>query len=93
MTGWTLTDDPTERDKWTFPSGVGPLLAAGDYLVVFASGAVHPNLLVTSTPTSNCTLMALSIHQLAEMLPGVTVDTCHPMVEIGQMINRDGLPV
>jgi len=35
LAGWHLTDDPGDLDKWTFPS---TNLAAGQYLVVFASG-------------------------------------------------------
>ncbi len=35
LTGWYLTDDAEEPDKWAFPSVT---LAAGEYLVVFASG-------------------------------------------------------
>ena len=35
LTGWSLTDDADDLGKWTFP----PLtLAAGEYLLVFASG-------------------------------------------------------
>jgi hypothetical protein len=34
--GWHLTDSPANLNKWTFPSVV---LAAGQYLVVFASGS------------------------------------------------------
>lgn len=41
LAGWHLTDDPSRLSKWTFPQ---TKLAAGDYLVVFASGndAVDP---------------------------------------------------
>ncbi|MCA9245594.1 MAG: lamin tail domain-containing protein [Planctomycetales bacterium] len=35
LSGWSLTDDPTLADRWTFPDVT---LAAGGYLVVFASG-------------------------------------------------------
>jgi hypothetical protein len=35
MAGWTLTDDPANPTKWTFPSVVIP---SGEYLIVFASG-------------------------------------------------------
>jgi hypothetical protein len=35
LAGWSLTDDPAEAGKWVFPSVT---LAAGQYLVVFASG-------------------------------------------------------
>lgn len=35
MTGWTLTDDPMNIDKWHFPA---VLVEAGSYLIVFASG-------------------------------------------------------
>ncbi|MGE5607933.1 MAG: chitobiase/beta-hexosaminidase C-terminal domain-containing protein, partial [Bacillota bacterium] len=35
LSGWHLTDDPTDPDKWTFPNTP---LGAGSYLVVFASG-------------------------------------------------------
>ncbi|MCO8125250.1 lamin tail domain-containing protein [Stieleria sp. TO1_6] len=35
LAGWHLTDDPTDLAQWAFPSQT---LAAGDYLVVFASG-------------------------------------------------------
>ena len=35
LLGWSLTDDPTQPGKWTFPA---INLAAGQYLVVFASG-------------------------------------------------------
>ena len=48
LAGWSLTDDPDELDKWTFPS---VNLPAGGYLVVFASdkdrtdpaGELHAN--------------------------------------------------
>ncbi len=36
LAGWFLTDDPRNLQKWPFPSGA--ILAAGGYLVVFASG-------------------------------------------------------
>jgi hypothetical protein len=36
LTGWHLTDDPANLTKWQFPQG---MVAAHDYLVVFASGA------------------------------------------------------
>jgi len=35
LTGWYLTDDASELDQWAFPN---VSLAAGEYLVVFASG-------------------------------------------------------
>lgn len=35
LSGWALTDDPHQPEKWTFPAVT---LAGGDYLVVFASG-------------------------------------------------------
>ncbi|HXF60762.1 MAG TPA: chitobiase/beta-hexosaminidase C-terminal domain-containing protein [Caldilineaceae bacterium] len=35
LADWTLTDDPGQRDKWTFGEVT---LAPGDYLIVFASG-------------------------------------------------------
>ena len=35
LVGWTLTDDPGRKSKWTFPSRT---LGPGKYLVVFASG-------------------------------------------------------
>lgn len=35
LEGWTLTDDPTQPDKWTFRS---LKLDGGEYLIVFASG-------------------------------------------------------
>ncbi len=35
LSGWTLTDDPAQPKQWTFPA---TNLAAGRYLVVFASG-------------------------------------------------------
>jgi hypothetical protein len=35
LTGWHLTDDPSDLSKWTFPSTV---LTPGDFLIVFASG-------------------------------------------------------
>lgn len=34
--GWSLTDDPAVLQKWTFPSQAN--VAAGDYIVVYASG-------------------------------------------------------
>jgi hypothetical protein len=38
LTGWSLTDDPDEEDKWLFP----PLsLPPNGYLVVFASGKIR----------------------------------------------------
>ena len=36
LTGWSLTDDPGDLTKWRFPA---TNLAAGGFLVVFASGA------------------------------------------------------
>ena len=39
LAGYTLTDDPTEEDKWAFPS---VNLAAGQYLVVFADDDANP---------------------------------------------------
>lgn len=36
LTGWTLSDDADEPAKWVFPTGTS--LAAGEYLLVFASG-------------------------------------------------------
>ena len=38
LTGWHLTDDATNLDKWTFPSLPQSVLDPGEYLVVFASG-------------------------------------------------------
>ena len=38
LSGWALTDDPSDLGKWRFPLPGGPLLEAGGYLVVFASG-------------------------------------------------------
>ena len=35
LTGWRLTDDPQDTSKWVFPART---LAAGGFLVVFASG-------------------------------------------------------
>ena len=35
LSGWSLTDDPQEPEKWTFPDLV---IGSGEYLVVFASG-------------------------------------------------------
>ncbi|MBM3846321.1 MAG: hypothetical protein FJ405_08550, partial [Verrucomicrobia bacterium] len=35
LAGWSLTDDPSDLRKWTFPN---TNLAGGGYLVVFASG-------------------------------------------------------
>jgi hypothetical protein len=35
LTGWSLTDDPTEPGRWVFPTRT---LNAGQFLVVFASG-------------------------------------------------------
>ncbi len=35
LTGWSLTDDPTDIDQWTFPSVTLP---ADEFLIVFASG-------------------------------------------------------
>ena len=53
LDGWHLTDDPTELDKWEFPSQILP---AGAYLTVFASGRdlvapdaeLHTNFKLTS---------------------------------------------
>jgi hypothetical protein len=39
--GWHLTDDPFRPAQWTFPAGAG--IAAGGYLVVFASGDGAPD--------------------------------------------------
>lgn len=36
LSGWHLTDDLKEPQKWTFPEG--SLMRAGDFLVIFASG-------------------------------------------------------
>lgn len=41
LAGYTLTDDPSDLGKWEFPSQT---LAAGEYLVVFASGDETPDL-------------------------------------------------
>ena len=43
MTGWYLTDDSDQPDKWQFSRG--PVLGPGEYAVIFASGnsAVHFN--------------------------------------------------
>ncbi len=35
LAGWSLTDDPANPDKWSFPDKT---LHSGEYLVVFASG-------------------------------------------------------
>jgi hypothetical protein len=35
LEGWTLSDDKSEHQKWTFPN---ILIAAGEYLIIFASG-------------------------------------------------------
>jgi hypothetical protein len=40
LTGWSLTDDPGDLTKWRFPA---TNLAAGGFLVVFASGADRRN--------------------------------------------------
>ncbi len=42
LDGWSLTDNPEDLTKWQFPQGTGTL-AAGDYLVVFASGKDRTN--------------------------------------------------
>ena len=36
LSGWFLSDNPTETDKWAFPEGV--TLSARSFMVVFASG-------------------------------------------------------
>ena len=41
LTGWYLTDDPTELDKWEFPGESAAQLAVGEFLVVRASGEDH----------------------------------------------------
>ena len=38
LSGWHLTDDATELDKWQFPNLPQSQLDPGEYLVVFASG-------------------------------------------------------
>ncbi len=38
LSGWHLTDDSTNLNKWTFPASPQSLLQPGDFLVVFASG-------------------------------------------------------
>ncbi len=38
LEGWSLTDDPAELQKWSFPPRI---IAPGSYLVVFASGDSH----------------------------------------------------
>ena len=38
LSGWHLTDDATNLDKWTFPAAPQSLLDPGEYLIVFASG-------------------------------------------------------
>ncbi|MGI9244500.1 MAG: lamin tail domain-containing protein, partial [Verrucomicrobiales bacterium] len=40
--GWHLTDDPATPSKWTFPAST--TLAAGGYLIVYASGDNAPDL-------------------------------------------------
>lgn len=37
LAGWSLTDDPQELTKWTFPDHASSVLAPFEYLVVFAS--------------------------------------------------------
>jgi hypothetical protein len=37
LAGWHLTDNPTNLDKWTFPSSPQSILDPGEYLLVFAS--------------------------------------------------------
>ncbi len=54
LSGWHLSDDPTSPDLWTFPS---VSIAAGDYLMVFASNKdrrvagqiLHTNFQLTSS--------------------------------------------
>ena len=38
LSGWHLTDNAANLDKWTFPSLPQSVVSAGGYLVVFASG-------------------------------------------------------
>lgn len=38
LTGWHLTDNATNLDKWTFSAVTQSVIPAGGYLVVFASG-------------------------------------------------------
>ncbi len=38
LSGWHLTDDPSDLAKWSFPESSSLNLNAGQYLVVFASG-------------------------------------------------------
>ncbi|TWU39090.1 CotH protein [Novipirellula aureliae] len=42
LEGWSLTDDADELDQWTFPDTPQSELAAGEFLVVFASGDGTP---------------------------------------------------
>lgn len=38
LSGWHLTDDSTNLNKWPFPTSAQSLLQPGDHLLVFASG-------------------------------------------------------
>ena len=43
LAGWSLTDDPDDLARWTFPDVEASELDAGEYLVVFASGDGVPD--------------------------------------------------
>jgi len=42
LTGWFLTDDPTNLTKWTFPGIADSQLDAGEHRIVFAAGQDDP---------------------------------------------------
>ena len=41
LSGWHLTDDPDDLTKWSFPASTD--LAAGQFLIVYASGSGEPD--------------------------------------------------
>ncbi len=43
LSGWHLTDDPTELTKWTFPTIADSIIDVGEYQIVFAAGQGDPS--------------------------------------------------
>ncbi|MDB4698350.1 lamin tail domain-containing protein [Akkermansiaceae bacterium] len=61
ISGWFLTNDPTELDKWELPAGI--VLPSGGSLIVFASnkdrdvGELHTNFKLSKEPEGYLTLV------------------------------------
>lgn len=96
LSGWHLTDNATNLDKWTFPSSTKSVVPAGGYLVVFASGQstetyldADGNLHTDFALSSSGEYLGLVdsnltiVHEYSPSFPTQTADVSYGLQEIG----------